>query len=68
MFTKQDIQNEAISGNVTLSSQDNMRKKSSGKRNEVRIDDRSKEKRQKKLVKNKFTIYLLLILFDSECA
>ena len=43
-------------------------KKRGGKRNEVRIDDRSKEKRQKKKVKYKCTIYLLLILFDSECA
>ena len=45
-----------------------MKKKRGGKRNEVRIDDRSKEKRQKKKVKYKCTIYLLLILFDSECA
>jgi hypothetical protein len=37
MLTKQDVQNEAISDNVTLKSQDNIKRKKRGKRNEVSL-------------------------------
>ena len=43
MLTQQDIRNEAISGNETLKSKDNIKRKKGGKRNEVSLIQKKKK-------------------------